>query len=61
MKAFGYSFNAGMDSDKGGVVFDKTIEEAISQIKQEIEKEYISIELKKALGSLQVYDLNLII
>ena len=24
MKAFGYDFNVGIDSDKGGVVFDKT-------------------------------------
>lgn len=61
MKAFGYDFNVGIDSDKGGVVFDKTIEEAISQIKKDIQKEYKNKDVERALNSLQVYDLELAI
>lgn len=58
MKAFGYDFNVGIDSDKGGVVFDKTIEEAINQIKQDIQKEYHDKEYEKAIRTLDVYDLE---
>ncbi|OUQ12530.1 hypothetical protein B5E87_09655 [Massilimicrobiota sp. An142] len=61
MKAFGYDFNVGIDSDKGGVVFDKTIEEAINQIKQDIQNEYKNKDVERALASLQVYDLELAI
>ncbi|MFR1685793.1 MAG: hypothetical protein ACLSVX_01270 [Massilimicrobiota timonensis] len=61
MKAFGYDFNVGIDSDKGGVVFDKTIEEAINQIKQDIQNEYKNKDVERALNSLQVYDLELAI
>lgn len=61
MKAFGFCFNTGIDSDKGGVVFDKTIEEAISQIKKDIQKEYKNKDVERALNSLQVYDLELAI
>lgn len=56
MKAFGYDFNVG-----GGVVFDKTIEEAINQIKQDIQNEYKNKDVERALNSLQVYDLELAI
>ena len=58
MKAFGYDFNVWIDSDKGGVVFDKTIEEAISQIKKDIQKEYHDKEYEKAIRTLDVYDLE---
>lgn len=58
MKAFGFNFNAGIDSDKGGVVFDKTIDEAIRQIKDDIKKEYKDKAYEKAIHTLDVYDLE---
>ena len=58
MKAFGFCFNTGIDSDKGGVVFDKTIEEAISQIKKDIQNEYHDKDYEKAIRTLDVYDVE---
>lgn len=58
MKAFGFNFNVGIDGDKGGVVFDKTIEKAIKQIKDDIKTEYKDSQYKRAMNSLQVYDLE---
>lgn len=58
MKAFGFNFNVGIDGDKEGVVFDKTIEKTIKQIKNDINSEYKDSQYKRELKSLQVYDLE---